>query len=163
MGPYAPEENRTPHILFCQQCGEHLYYRVSVDAAFYSGEIDRYFGLAFSFGDQKFYTFAIASAYEQCLVAEYDYTTSWWTVINLYEKKQTCGGMVNIGSEVNRLGVSVEPSMIEGRADYYVTINGKTVFVLYSQPLRSSRVGLMIDWHSTEVVFDNFEYQEIRR
>ena len=47
FGPFDPENNLGEqfNIIICDVCGEHIYYRISVDATYMEGPTDRFFGL----------------------------------------------------------------------------------------------------------------------
>jgi hypothetical protein len=68
--------------------------------------------------------------------------------------------MVNPGYVTNHLEVITKPSA-GGGADYYIKLNGKTSFLIYSKPVVLAKVGLILDWHSISIAFDNFEYEEL--
>jgi hypothetical protein len=161
MGPYAPgDESDSSHIATCETCGKHTYYRVSVDAAFLDGYGDRIFGLLVA-GNEKERVLLGIDTFQDCIVARYDFGLDTWQLLNA-DPNKVWNGMVKVGKQTNHLEVAVKPSGNNtGTVDYYVNLNGRTSFVIYGRPATPSSVGLLVDYHSMEVSFTNFEYEEI--
>jgi hypothetical protein len=161
MGPYAPgDESDNSHIVTCKTCGKHTYYRVAVDATFIDGYGDRLFGLDFAENDKERVMLGI-DTFQDCIVAKYDFGLDAWQLLNA-DPNKVWNGMVKVGKHTNHLEVIVKPSGSGvGTVDYYVNLNGRTSFVIYGRPAVPSSVGLMIDYHSMQVAYANFEYEEI--
>jgi hypothetical protein len=161
VGPYDPgdTENDT-HPVICEACGEKEYYRIAVDVAFEQGYSDRGFGLLIGDNDYYFTDLEISTLFQTCIVWRYDYKLFGWKLLNR-DINNVLTGLVAPSYSNNHLEVTVRPSGQEGRADYYIKINGTTLFVLYTQIQDPSRVGLVVGYHSIGVAFDNFEFEEI--
>jgi hypothetical protein len=161
MGPYAPgDEGDFSHITICQTCGKHTYYRVAVDANLTGGYGDRFFGVTIADNDKELVMMEI-STFQSLIVAKYDYKLNNWMLLNA-NPQFVFNGMVKPGKAVNHLEVVVKSSGTNtGTVDYYINLNGRTSFIIYGRPAIPSKVGLVVDWHSMEVSFANFEFEEL--
>ena len=45
--------------------------------------------------------------------------------------------------------------------DYYISLNGGVVYVIYARPAIPTEVGLAMSFHSVTVSYDNFTFIEI--
>lgn len=47
FGPFPPQDNLGEQfsMVMCMECGQHTYYRVSVDVTYVSGPTDRFYGI----------------------------------------------------------------------------------------------------------------------
>jgi hypothetical protein len=159
FGPYPPHGDGMEqlHYVTCEACGEHAYYRVSVEVTFAEGQAgDRIFGLLAALtGDKVAYGVGV-SPYKWGGFEIYDFKTQQWDVpqFNAYSA-------IKAGRTTNQLIVERRPSSSSGTADYYVTVNGKVIITISGQNSKPAKTGLYLEWHSVGASYDNFEYEEI--
>jgi hypothetical protein len=154
LGPYDPGKNAGENLNFvlCTACGKHKYYRMSVDATFLDGQVDRYFGILAPISADHVYYMGI-SPYQFAIVRDYDYSA------NLAKNLKTSGsGLVKAGAATNHFEIEVKPAKNSNLVDIYYSLNGKTYYVLTGRKAEESMVGLGMSFHSVTVAYDNFEY-----
>jgi hypothetical protein len=161
MGPYAPgDEVDLPHIATCETCGAHRFYRVAVDAALSAGDEDHSFGLVIALNQNELVMLGI-DASQNCIVARYDPNNRNWQILNA-DPSQVWNAQLKKGNRTNHLEVLVKPSSAKaGTVDYTINLNGSTSFVISGRPTAPSKVGLLVDFHTLEVSFTNFAYEEL--
>ena len=168
VGPFPPFQGGfNPQFTLCLACGERPFFRAAVAVTFESGQTDRFYGMYGpvvpgngynSIDHMYFFGISPLQAYE---VRQY----------NLVEMnyQDTCKGptlhdpqsLVHAGRLANHLEVVVKPSSEKGKSDLFFYINGSLVCTLYSQDEAPSRIGLGMDFHSQQVSYDDFQYEEI--
>lgn len=153
MGPFDPTSNF--HSNTCTGCGEYTYYKVSVDATYIDGQVDRFFGIYVGGVDGKQYYFGI-SPWQFYVIAQhfdkgdsYDILSFQWS------------GTVNGSYATNTFAVDVLPAAQPNTADYFFKLNGKSIYVLYGRPVVPSTVGLAMDWHAVTASYDNWSFVEV--
>lgn len=162
VGPYAPGTNPGDvYPVICEKCGTPKYYRIAVDVTFIEGYgLDRGFGLLISGGDDQIIDLEITTG-QWCLIWSYDENTNAWDLLNP-RIDQVWNGLLEPGYATNHLEVEVKSSGGTGsNVDYYINLNGKTSFIIWTRPAQETRVGLIIGWHSVGVAFDNWEFEEL--
>ncbi len=159
MGPYEPGVDNDFHTIICDKCGERPFYRFAVDATFTEGYADRGFGLLIYETDEELMDLEIWP-FQISVILKYDQKLNSWTRMRT-NPDMVFNGMINPGFTTNRLEVDARPNWKDGITDYYIKINGKTSIILYGQPTKSGKVGLVVGWHTIGVAFDNFEYEEL--
>ena len=153
MGPFPPSSHF--HRNYCTGCGERNYYRMAVDGTFIDGQVDRFFGIVF--GDSGGTAFYLGiSPWQFYIVGEYHQDGDWWEVVDFQ-----WSGAVNASYATNHFEVTAQPGSMAGTVDYYLSLNGSTVYVIYGRPAVAARVGLAMDWHAVTVNYDNWEYVEL--
>jgi hypothetical protein len=161
MGPYDPSGGANPHVAECVACGKSKYYKLSVDASFIDGYNDRWFGVVFNMDEESFHEVGIVTLVQFCGIWEWDFMKQSWYLEN-QSWDTLWNGLVRPGYSTNRVGVEVHKTNQSGVGDFFIKLNGKTAFVVYTRPIKDqSKVGLVVEIHSMEIHFDNFEYEEI--
>lgn len=141
--------------VLCEACGEHKYYRVAADVTFFDGfSADRTFGILAGLSSSGFLGAGTITTSQHALYETFNFNTNSWggTPFKRF-------GVVRPGRATNRIEVTIQPGAMAGRADVFVSINGKNVIVQFNQSLDPSKTGLYLGWHSVGVMFDNFEYE----
>jgi hypothetical protein len=162
FGPFEPENNLGEQfrMVVCETCGEHVYYRLSVDATYLDGPTDRFYGIVglIDADEDKLnrVIYLGISTWQVYTVRDYDYKNGV-----LKELSVDVSGYVNPGVGTNHIGIEVKPSWQPNLVDVYFTINGGTLYVLYLQPAIPTQAGMGMSFHSMTVAFDNFTYDEI--
>ncbi len=161
IGPYAPgDEADLPHVATCEACGEHPFYRVSVDTALLAGDEDHSFGLVIASNKNELVMLGI-DASQNCIVARYDAGSKIWQILNA-DPSQVWNALLKKGGRTNHLEVVVKPSSTKaGTVDYIVNLNGSSSFTISERPSAPAKVGLLVDYHTLEVAFTNFAYEEL--
>lgn len=159
FGPFPPvgDSLEQLHYVLCEACGEHTYFRVTVDVMFAEGQAgDRIFGLVVGLTADKVLSAVGISPFKIAGFEIYDYRARKWKVpvFDFYSA-------IKPGTATNRIEVQVKPTVTSGLSDYYVFVNGKQIFTLLNQVSNPARVGLYLEWHSVGALYDNFEYEEI--
>ena len=154
MGPY--DDPAYFYELFCEACGEAKYYRMSFDAGFIEGQVDRFFGMVAAENRDYMVYFGI-SPYQYFHVGKYDEQLNDWVLSTRPSFSSAIKGTYG----TNHLEVIVQPDDSGGSVNFTFKINGKNVYTLYDLPAVSSKVGFAISWQAMGVWFDNFEYEEI--
>ncbi len=164
MGPYDPGGDTDQYnYVVCEACGVAEHYRVAVDATFVKGYADRLFGLMTAYTDDGSFMEMGISTFQWCFIGYHDHPFDRWDLWNPVID-QIWNGMVKPGYVTNHLEVVVMPSAGgSGSVDYTIKLNGKTSFLIYTKPAVLAKVGLILDWHSISIAFDNFEYEEIEQ
>ena len=162
FGPFEPENNLGEQfsIVWCETCGAHTYYRLSVDVSYMDGPTDRFYGIV-GLIDATSTTlnrvlYLGASTWQVYTVRDYDYEES-----TLKELAYDAVGYLNPGTASNHLEIEIKPSVQPDLVDVYFRINGAVMYVLYSQPAVPTQAGLGMSFHSMTVAYDNFTYEEI--
>jgi hypothetical protein len=155
LGPYPIEGAYLQHNVVCAPCGAARHYRMAVDVNFAEGVSDRGFGLLLRQTDEFMLTMEI-TPWQTVDVWRLDFETGAWEWINGY-----FSGLVRPNQQRNRIETEIRPALSGSgmTSDIYIKVNGKTVFVVYNQPAEIGLVGLTLYGHSSEVVFDNFEFE----
>jgi hypothetical protein len=163
LGPYEPGTNlrNSLNYIICEGCGEHSSFRVSVDAIFVDGQVDRYFGLIAPLfreadGTVKSLYYLGMSPWQFLTIREYNFVKDLTN--NVVTKTS---GAVKPGKTVNHLEIVVKQASQNGMVDISFNMNGQSVGILYSQPAKSAWVALGMSYHSVTVAYDNFEYEEL--
>jgi hypothetical protein len=163
FGPFEPKNNMGEqfNLIVCEVCGEHVLYRVSVDTTYLDGPTDRFFGIiGYVFVDQannlERVLYLGTSTWQVYVVRDYDYKNG---VLKELDADLSPGLP---GRGTNRVTIEVKPSAQPNLVDVYFSINKTVLYVLYSQPALPSKAGLGMSFHSMTVLFDNFEYEEVR-
>jgi hypothetical protein len=162
FGPFPPKDNLGEqfNMIVCEVCGEHTYYRLSVDATYVSGPTDRFYGIVGLVDanaaklDRVIY-FGV-STWQVYVIRDYDYHQG---VLN--ELQSNLSGYINPTTATNHIVIEVKPSATPNFVDVYFTVNGGMLYVLYLQPAVPTRAGLGMSFHSMTVAYDNFTYEEI--
>jgi hypothetical protein len=162
FGPFEPKDNLGEqfNLVICDICGEHTYYRVSVDATYVDGPTDRFYGIISlvepgSSGLKRLVYLGI-STWQVYVIRDYDYGKG---ILN--ELNSNLTGYVNPGKATNHILLEVKPSAQANFVDVYFTINNGLMYVLYLQPAKPTMAGLGMSFHSMTVAYDNFTYEEI--
>lgn len=160
FGPYTPRGNGIDQIfaLVCVACGEHTYFHIAADLTFADGVAgDREFGVGLTAPGEFMAGTGIAPSQLGALEA-WDMKTGDWT-----GSKFQRYGAIKPGAATNRVEFTAKPNS-NGGADFYATINGKSVIVL-SDIIKRSTTGLKpsiyLGWHTVGISIDNFEYEEL--
>jgi hypothetical protein len=156
MGPFSDDNDF--HQVLCEACGRYKYYRIAVDTTFVEGFADRWWGLIAA-ENTTFSLFFGISPFQFAIVTKWEYTNRKW--VDLISQRQSWNALVNPSYGTNHLEMIISPDQAGTGVDYLVKINGKTAYVIPSQPARASQVGFAISWQSMGVWFDNFEFEEI--
>lgn len=152
MGPWPASGAYIQHFALCEECGLITNYRVSVDATFEDGESERGYGFVLRLTDEYLITAEI-TPWQTVDVWKLDFIEGWDWVNGVWT------GAVKAGRQTNHIEVEVSEGAT-GKSDISVTVNGKTVLVVWGQPLDQGPVGLTLWGHALEVSFDNFEFEE---
>jgi hypothetical protein len=162
FGPFEPENNMGEQfsIVWCESCGAHVYYRLSVDVSYVEGPTDRFYGIV-GLIDATSTTlnraiYLGASTWQVYTIRDYDYKNSM-----LKELNSNVTGYLNPTTASNHLEIEVKPSVQPNLVDVYFHINNGVMYVLYSQPAKPTQAGLAMSFHSMTVAYDNFKYEEI--
>jgi len=153
MGPFEPTSNF--HKNYCTGCGEHTFYKLSVEGTFVDGQVDRFFGVFVGDNNGKQYYFGI-SPWQLYIIGQHTDEGDSWEVLDAQ-----WSGTVKASYATNKFEVSVVPAYQRGTADYIFSLNGSTIYILNGRPAVGSRVGLAMDWHAVSVNYDNWSYEEI--
>jgi hypothetical protein len=152
-GPFPVSGAYVQHYALCGECGWVTNYRASVDATYVDGPSERGYGLLLKLTDTYMMTLEI-TPWQTLDVWRQDLASGEWTWINgLYT------GAVRTGRSNNHIQVDVHGTD-PGRSDISITVNGKTVLVVFNQPADESPLGLTLFGHALEVRFENFEFEE---
>ena len=162
FGPFEPKDNLGEqfNMVVCETCGEHTYYRVSVDATYVDGPTDRFFGIVglvtpgASHLDRVVYLGV--STWQVYVIRDYDYKNSL-----LKELNSNVTGYIHPTTATNHIVIEVKPAAQPNLVDVYFTVNDGILYVLYSQPAVPTLAGLGMSFHSMTVAFSNFSYEEI--
>jgi len=162
FGPFEPENNLGEQfrIVWCESCGAHTYYRLSVDVSYVDGPTDRFYGIV-GLIDATSTTlnraiYLGASTWQVYTIRDYDYNDSM-----LKELNSNITGYLNPSTASNHLEIEVKPSVQPNLVDVFFRINSGVMYVLYSQPAVPTQAGLGMSFHSMTVAYDNFLYEEI--
>ena len=158
FGPFPPSGSGQDQIfyVFCEACGEHMYYRVAADVTYVEGYGgDRTFGILAGLGIHDILAAGTVTTAQHAMYETFDLTTKRWgdSPFRVY-------GAVAPGSGTNRIEVAIVPSQAGRGADITMNVNGKNLIVLYDEKVMPSKVGLYLGWHSIGVAYDNFEYEQ---
>ncbi len=153
MGPYDASANFNTCV--CDTCQPAAYYRMSVDATYVEGQVDRTFGVQMM--NQKFALYLGISPFQAYSISKYDWETDQWT--DLTFKWST---LVKASKAPNHLEIEAKPAVKEGQVDIYIKINDKTAYVLYGQDALLSVPAFGVAWHAMGVAFDNFSYEVLK-
>lgn len=159
MGPYPPGADVQAMRTLCLPCGEHSFLRVAVDVTHVSGQTDRGYGLVFRNTDDELWDFEISPLFLLTVGYRYEYRSRLWELINP-NIQQLISGLVRPGKATNHLEVLIEPTGSH-TADIYFRVNDRNAFVLFNRAVEPGQVGLVVGFHSVEVAFDNFEFEEL--
>lgn len=154
MGPFPASGAYIQHSAICKPCGMVENYRMSVDANYVEGPSERGFGFLLKWTNDYLLTLEV-TPWQTVMVWKADFKKQEWVKIS-----GTTSGVVNTGTQVNRIEVEFVSTGV-GQSDINIIVNGKTVLVLFGQPVELSPIGLTLYGHALEVVFDNFEFEEI--
>jgi hypothetical protein len=147
-------------MVVCEVCGEHTYYRVSVDATYVDGPTDRFFGLIGLINadsvDLNRVIYLGISTWQVYVIRDYDYKNSM-----LNELNSNLTGYIYPTTATNHIVIEVKPSAQPNFVDVYFTVNNGLLYVLYTQPAVPTLAGLGMSFHSMTVAYDNFVYEEI--
>jgi len=86
----------------------------------------------------------------------FDYEKERWEWLN-----GVFAGSIRPGRGLNRLEVEVAPAPVSGKTTVTLQVNGRNLVILYNRPSEAGVVGLTLFGHAVEVVFDNFEFEEL--
>jgi hypothetical protein len=155
MGPWPVSGAYQQQIAVCTACGEVRYFRMAVDVTYGSGPSERGFGLLMKWSEAMMMT-AEVTAWQTVEGWKYDYARQRWEWLN-----GVFSGAVRPGRGTNRLLVEVAPAPASGRSTITLQVNGRNLVILYNQTGEPGLVGLTLYGHAVEVVFDNFEFEEL--
>ena len=162
FGPFEPEDNLGEQFnaVICETCGEHTYYRTSVDVTYMDGPTDRFYGIiglasANSESFHRLLYFGI-STWQVYTIRDYDYGKALLT-----ELQSNLSGYINPTRATNHLVIEVKPSAQPDFVDVYFTVNNGLLYILYLQPAKPTYAGLGMSFHSMSVAYDNFVYEEL--
>ena len=158
FGPYTPNGEKAIdqlHLLVCEACGKHTYYRVSADMTFVAGQAgDRFYGFA-AIIPGRFISTAGITPYQFGVVEVADLQTGKYTSTPLKQY-----GAIKPGDAVNHLELDARLNA-SGTVDYYEMVNGKTIAFLTSPSAETTTVALYLGWHSVGITVDNFEFDQV--
>jgi len=154
VGPFPASEAYVQQMVLCEECGDAFNYRITVDAAFVEGVSERGFGILLRSTDEYFMTLEV-TPWQTVDVWKYDIIKRGWEWVN---GKWT--GAVAPGRGMNHIEVDVTGSE-KGKSMIVIKVNGRTPLVLEGQPADAGPVGLTLYGHGIEVLYDNFEYEEL--
>ena len=151
MGPYPTSGAYVQHVAICAACGIVTNYRMAVDATYIDGPSERGFGLLARHNEDHMITYEI-TPWQTMDLWDFAFEKGQWKWIN-----GTFSGLVRPGKQLNHIELEAltNPS---GTVDIYLTVNGRTPIVVFSQPAEPGSVGLTLWGHALEVSFDNFEF-----
>jgi len=86
----------------------------------------------------------------------YDFEQDFWTRVD-----SLISSYVRPNRATNRVVVTVGPASLPGKSLVTIIVNGRTLIAAFSQPSDLGAVGLAIGGHDLQVVFDNFEFEEL--
>jgi hypothetical protein len=152
MGPYPPSGAYLQHFVVCAECGVVTNYKIGVEATFEEGQSERGYGFLLRMTDEYLMTAEI-TPWQSVAVWKLDFVEGWSLVDVVWT------GSVRPGALTNHIEVEVTETGT-GKSDMSVTVNGRTVLVVWNQPGDQTVVGLTLYGHATEVYFDNFEFLE---
>jgi hypothetical protein len=168
VGPFEPFEGGfNPQFTLCIACGERSYFRSSVDVTFESGQTDRFYGMYAPLVPGNGYN-ALDHMYYLGISPMQAYRVRQYNLVELNYQDlckgptpQDPNGLVRPGRLENHLEIEVKPSLKQGKADLFFYVNGVLICSFYFQDAIPSRVGLGMDFHSQQVSYANFQYEEI--
>lgn len=152
MGPYPASGAYLQHIVVCAECGVVTNYKMRVEVTFEDGQSERGYGFLLRMTDEYLMTAEI-TPWQSVAVWKLDFVEGWSLVDVVWT------GSVRPGALTNLIEVEVSDTG-SGKSDISVTVNGRTVLVVWNQPGDPSVVGLTLYGHAIEVFFDNFEFLE---
>jgi hypothetical protein len=156
LGPAPVSGAGLQHIAFCDPCGLVTNYRMGVDVTFVDGpsEPGRGYGLVLRLNDETMDIFEI-NPFQTLDLWRLDFTENRWDHI-AGERTSSIRTM----QQTNRVEAEVVGSGV-GKSDVYLKVNGKTITIAWAQSAAPGYVGLTIFGHAIEVMFDNFEFEEL--
>ena len=156
MGPAPVSGAGLQHIAFCDACGLITNYRMGVDVTFVDGpsEPGRGFGFVLKLNDKTMDIYEI-NPFQTLDLWRFSFSDNRWDHI-AGERTSSIRTM----QQTNRIEVEVVGSGL-GKSDIYLKVNGKTISIAWAQSAEPGFVGLTIFGHAIEVVFDNFEFEEL--
>jgi hypothetical protein len=163
FGPFEPKNNMGEqfNVVICESCGEHVYYRESVDVSYISGPTDRFYGLIAGVTIDPENTlqrvvYLGISTWQVYVIRDYAYKDGI-----LKELNSNLTGYLNPGVAANHIEIAVKPSAQPNLVDIYFTMNNGVIYVLYSQPAVPTKAGFGMSFHSMTVAYDNYAYEEL--
>jgi hypothetical protein len=156
MGPAPVSGAGVQHIAFCDACGFVTNYRMAVDVTFVKGpsEPGRGYGLVLKLNDETMDIYEI-NPYQTLDLWRLSFKDNRWDHVT-GERTSSIRTM----QQTNRIEADVVGSGA-GKSDVYLKVNGKTVSIAWAQSAQPGYVGLTIFGHAIEVMFDNFEFEEL--
>jgi hypothetical protein len=156
MGPAPVSGAGDEHLGICNACGMTRNYRMSVDITFLEGPafLGRGYGLLLKLTEDKMLVFEI-NPWQTAELWEYDFDDHTWTLVT-----GAWTGQIRTGSKTNRISVEVRESGI-AKSDIFLTVNGTTVAIAWGRASEPGFVGFALAGHAVEVMFDNFEFEEL--
>ncbi len=155
MGPFSIEGAYQVHTAICGPCGLVRNYRMSVDVAFVDGQSDRGYGLIVRVTDEYFLVVGMFP-WQGIGLWRYDFEDNAWILID-----DLVSGYIRSNRTANHLEVTVGPGSTAGRSSVSIEVNGRTLIASFNQPSDMGAVGLTLGGHDLQVVFDNFEFEEL--
>lgn len=152
MGPWGISGAEIPHFAYCYECGWVTNYRMAVDISFEEGRASRGFGFLVQDTEDYFITAEITT-FQEVNVWKYYYDSGEWEWI-----KGLWTGAARPGYQTNRLEVEVADDG-NGKSTISVSVNGKSVIVVFGQPAQETVVGFTLYGHAMTGKFDNFEFE----
>lgn len=153
VGPFPPTANF--HKNYCTGCGEQTYYQIAVDGTFIDGQVDRFFGVFVGDANGKQYYLGI-SPWQYYIIGQHIDEGDTWEVLDF-----RWSGAVKASYATNHFEVAIRPASQPNTADYYFSLNGSNIYIIYGRPVVPSKAGLAMDWHAVTANYDNWEYVEI--
>jgi hypothetical protein len=125
---------------------------MAVETTFEEGQSDRGYGFLIRVTEDYLMTVEI-TPWQTVAIWKLDYIEGWEWINGVWT------GAVRPGRQTNHIEVEVTEGS-SGRSDISVTVNGRTVLVVWGQPSDPSPVGLTLYGHAIEVYFNDFEFEE---
>jgi len=155
VGPWPVSGAYLQHNVVCLPCGEVRHFRMGVDVTYGSGPSERGFGLLVKW-TESFMMTAEVTSWQEVNGWNFDYEKERWEWLN-----GVFAGSIRPGRGLNRLEVEVAPAPVSGKTTVTLQVNGRNLVILYNRPSEAGVVGLTLFGHAVEVVFDNFEFEEL--
>ena len=154
-GPWPVSGAYEQHNIVCGPCGPARHFRMAVDVTYGSGPSERGFGLMVR-QTEAFLLTAEVTPHQTLDGWRYDYQNRLWELLS-----GELSGAVRPGRSTNRVEVEVAPAEIPGNVHVSIGVNGRNLIVLFNQPGEIGPLGLTLYGHAVEVIFDNFQFEEL--
>jgi hypothetical protein len=144
------------HYAVCDACGQPITYRMSVDATYGEGDSEPGRGFGFLLRATADYILIVEiNPFQSIDVWRLEANADAWDWVN-----GVMSGAVSPGRSSNHVGVEATRSQTN-TINIAIRVNETTPLIVYNQPADPGWVGLTLYGHTLEVVFDNFEFEEL--